>query len=252
MHDGTAHWQDASSATHGAGAERANAFAIWIGAAPALRPRLSCHPHGFLASFVWTEHACNTALETQRAVFLGHSNLRTLQEASAGFVKHGIPITKSVHYSNTQNANLNNQGSPWKQRPMLAIRSGNADFLDLLDALHATSLVEICLHCTDPISASRAEIEASFAFMQARFASVSWIDHIWWRPTASVSGCRECITCEGPLAGKPGFVADLWERYGIKYFWNNTWEYANPYFYPVDPAASNPPLKRVLRKTAAQ
>ena len=224
LQDGSAKWSDASASAYRPGQERRNELVVTVGEIPALRPRIVCHPHGHLASFAWTEHACHTSLDAHRAVYFGRQDIERPEDAIAGFVRHHIPVTKSVHYSNvTEIPAVSSEQHDF--RPMVSIRSYNSDFLHFLDALHRLGNYDIGLHCTDPVSSEREHVEQSLQFMQERFRATTWIDHIWCRQDGTVGGCREAISCEGALPDSIGYIGDLWQRYGTQHFWNNSFEY---------------------------
>ena len=221
--DGTARWQDTSQRVCQAGEVLTRRFMLHAGSEPAVLPRLLFQPNGFLSTFIWTEHACHTAFPVHRALYFGSSEIAAAGDATAGFIFHGIPITKSVHYSN--DTQMTNSGHTTRFPGPMTAMSTHAEFVSFVHDLARTGIVEICLHCRDPQSSRRDDLEIALRDMRDSFQCKSWIDHIWCRPDGNVIGAREAFSCEGHLAGTPGFAADLFERYGITYFWNNTHEY---------------------------
>jgi hypothetical protein len=63
-------------------------------------------------------------------------------------------------------------------------------------------------------------------FMNTHFSSPTWIDHGYnnkpWNN-------RENLVCDGLLAYSPQYARDLWQEYGVRYFWNPYLETLNPF-----------------------
>lgn len=232
--------RDLSPARFRAGDVCRATLALTVGQAPAVRVRVWPHRHGFLSTYVWAEHACHASLATHRAAYFGHSDIRQSCRATGGFVRHRIPVTKSVFVSNRDVVPLVGRSGAGPQ-PMVAIGNEPA-FSDFLDQLQNTELYEICLHCSDCRSSGRADVENALRYMQERFRSVSWIDHLWWRPDVPTAGCREAFSAEGVLPGHTGYIADLWEQYGVRYFWNSTHEYRR---FPAEPVHAGGAVSRL-------
>jgi hypothetical protein len=73
--EGTIRWGTARhSSEYGPGCTRNNEFDILVGHRPDFVPRLMLHPHGYLATHIWTEHPDGSTLESNRAVN-GHLGL---------------------------------------------------------------------------------------------------------------------------------------------------------------------------------
>jgi hypothetical protein len=52
--------------------------------------------------------------------------------------------------------------------------------------------------------------------MKDRFDETTWIDHGMFRGTTH----RTAFVCDGLNQGSEYFVGDLWNKYGVRYFWN--------------------------------
>jgi hypothetical protein len=231
--DGTARWEDKSRRPCRTGESLRCGFVLHVGAEPKFLPRLLFQPEGKLSTFVWTEHACHTAFPVHRALCFGRSDISKIDDAVGGFCFHHVPITKSVHYSN--DTQMTNAGHTIHfAGPMTAI-TNTEGFGDFLRQVAESGLVEVCLHCRDPQSSSRADNLTALQAMSEDFAAKSWIDHIWCRPDGNVSGSREAFSCEGYVEDSPGYIGDLFERFGVRYFWNN----ANEYFGSVQEICQN-------------
>jgi hypothetical protein len=197
-----------------------NQVRLCFGHRPADLPRFMTQPGGFVASHVWAEHACFTALPVHKAVYLGSDHIDDPQQATGGFVRHRIPTTKSVFYDNRGGVRNYPEAGIF-DGPMVAIRT-NEGFSRLLDNLYRLGH-DICLHCPQPESSQPEEIEEALAYMRDRYASEVWIDHFWYRPDGVKSGCAESF-CSNGLFGP---AAALWVRYGVRFFWNTVYEYLN-------------------------
>lgn len=208
--DGGRKWVDRSSSSYGKDTGRENHFAIYFGKIPASVPRLMLIPKGFTAGYVFTEHADETSIETQRAVYLGSEEITDASKATGGFVRNRIPVTKSVFYSNpgdTINMSIHNS-------------SESSEYTDFLDQLYATGLYDICLHTPDFLNSNRALLEESIEFMKKRFNAVTWIDHGFYSGKEN----RESFVCEGLDYCSDYYAADLWEKHNTLYFWNTAVE----------------------------
>lgn len=69
-------------------------------------------------------------------------------------------------------------------------------------------------------SSQTASIDSAFSFMQAAFNTVTWIDH----GMSDGFGNRESFAADGLVTGSKHFMSDYWKEYGIKYFWNTSFE----------------------------
>ncbi len=186
---------------HNIGDIRKNSFSIYFGVEPLSVPRLMHNPDGYLAAYIWTEHADFATLDTHRAVNFGRSDITSGNKAVAGFVKHNIPVTKSVYYYQDDT----NVGIMINNEETLSI---NHEFLDFLNQLHIRGF-DIGLHTPGHFKDSVENILEANLFMNEHFNSKTWIDHA---PTARGDG----------FSGKNLFneVADQWKELGVKYFWH--------------------------------
>lgn len=208
--DGGRKWVDNSSSNYDKDTGRENHFAIYFGEIPATVPRLMLIPKGFTAGYVFTEHADETSIATQRAVYFGSEEITDASKATGGFVGNRIPVTKSVFYSNigdTINMSIYNS-------------SESSEYTDFLDQLSATGLYDICLHTPEFLNSNRALLEESIEFMKRRFNTVTWIDHGCYSGKEN----RESFVCDGFNSGSDFYVADLWQKYNTLYFWNTAVE----------------------------
>jgi len=208
--DGGRKWVDISSSSYEKESERENSFSIWIGEIPETIPRLMLMPYGFISAYVFTEHADEADIRTQRAVYFGSESITEASQAVGGFVGNKIPVTKSVFYSNPGDSiNISildpNEGS---------------EFIDFLDQLDSTDLYDICLHTPDFLNSNRAILENSIKFMKERYNTVTWIDHGCYSGKEN----RESFVCDGFNSGSDFYVADLWQKYNTLYFWNTAVE----------------------------
>jgi len=187
--------------------------------------RVLNNPNGFLSSMVWTEHADFSDIRTQRAVMLGNENIRNSDSAIGGFVRYGIPITKSVFYDNPTKEKNSLKDKRFQSASISIKRS--PEFLDLLHQLYGKGF-EICLHTPDPFSTKRKRAEEAMEFMKKNFKSVNWIDHGY---DNSIKSNREDINCDGLDSASKFYMGDLFKKYGVKYAWSSYYEdkpvYAN-------------------------
>jgi len=214
-------WLDLSNSQYTKGQFRENSFSFYIGYDPSFFPRLMRVPYAFQSVYVWTEHACNTDLRMHKAVYYGSECINNARDSTGGFVKHGIPVTKSVFYCNKEKKEIHTSSSI--KGEMVSILN-SSEFFNFLEDIYKTGNYEICLHCTQPITSSRQSIEESLAFMKQNFASESWIDHLALK-NKKISGCFESFSCYGLQGKSEHNISKIWNYYGIKYFWNNSLEY---------------------------
>lgn len=199
-----------------AGEKRVNRFCFTVGAYPEALPRLMLCPDGYEAAFAWTEHADASTLNSHRAAYFGDERISHAQKAVGGFVRYGIPVTKSVFYTNPTTRSFNGliplaeQSIPGLE-PQVAVKE-DMEFREFLQQLHACGN-EICLHAVSPSSEEETSerLQEAVSFMKEHFQSQTWIDHGRNRFNFSTIG----------LDPELGYYAgDLWERFGTKYFWH--------------------------------
>ncbi len=199
-------WVDLSKAKYIAGDVRKNNFSIYFGGIPKITPRFMLVPNGYLAGYIFTEHADGGSIKTHRAAYFGSEDISDINNATGGFAGHKIPVTKSVFYAD----------------PDTAVYSSIRDdpdfpqFLDFLDQLNATGLYDICLHTPENLNSNHEVLEESIKFMKNRFDTKSWIDHGMYSGQIN----REAIVADGLNSNSAFYSADLWEKYGTCYFWS--------------------------------
>ena len=204
--DGGGKWIDLSSSRYIAGDERNNNFSIYLGGNPKFTPRIMLVPNGYLAGYVFTEHADGGNIRTHRAAYFGSEDISSVANAVGGFVGHKIPVTKSVFYADAGDL----PGSSIRDDPDWP------QFLEFLDQLNETGNYDICLHTPDGSNSNREVLEESIEFMKNRFDTRTWIDHGMY--TGKIN--RECISADGLNPNSDYYAADLWEKYDTRYFWS--------------------------------
>ena len=184
----------------------------------AILPRIQQHPNGYLSAMVWTEHADFADMRTHRAVYYGSESITDPEEATGGFIRYSIPVTKSVFYANPEGT-TNDRRAGFLPGPLTSVKEteGFENFLKVLEE----SGMEICLHTPDPFTTNRKLLEESLSDMRRKFGSPTWIDHGYDNLETSN---REDLNCDGAIPGSKSYAADLWEKYGLKYFWNSFYE----------------------------
>jgi hypothetical protein len=224
--DGGGKWIDCSVSNYETGSERNDNFSMNFGFLPKVVPRLMLVPQGYLAGYVFTEHADSGNIMTHRAAYFGDENITNIKDAVGGFAGRKIPVTKSVFYADSV-----------KGPSGTSIRddSDKPKFLDFLDQLNATGLYEICLHTPEPYNSNRETLNESVKFMKERFDAISWIDHGIYSGKTN----RESFVCDGLDPNSEFYAADIWEKYNTRYFWNTADE-----FHLVHP----PSIKEDIRK----
>ncbi|MEJ8546308.1 hypothetical protein [Brevibacillus borstelensis] len=183
--------------------QRINTFSLVVGFQPTLMPRLMNQPYGYLAAHVWTEHADEQTLASNRAVYYGSETITSPDKAVGGFVKYNIPVTKSVFYSNPYYR---------PQQPMNVALTENQEFSHFLKDLHKRG-IEIGLHTVYPYDFHlyRDVADNVLAFMKKEFQSATWIDHGYVKYSFAFQGLN---------IKTPYYVADLWKKYDTRYFWH--------------------------------
>ena len=205
--NGTRNWLDYSLADYTEGSERNDFFSIYFGDVPEVIPRLMLVPQGYLAGYVFTEHADGGNIRTHRAAYFGSENITDPENATGGFVGHRIPVTKSVFYADTTGGPSGSSIRDDKDYPQ---------FLNFLDKLYATGDYDICLHSPEDYSSDRETLTEAIKFMKERYETETWIDHGLFPGKLN----RESFICEGLDPNSDLYAADLWEEYDTRFFWN--------------------------------
>jgi len=208
-------WIDQSTACYPAGSERTDSLSIWFGNIPVAVPRLMMLPYGYLAGYVFTEHADGGNLQTHRAVYFGCDTITKASNAIGGFYGNRIPVTKSVFYADKED-----------HPDCIAIYDKPEDegFLDYLLELQSTGLYDICLHTPEDMNSDKTIVAQASLFMKDHFVSTTWIDH----GMMGGENNRECFEADAFNASTDFYCADIWQKYGLKYFWNTSYELKDP------------------------
>lgn len=205
--DGGGSWIDNSASRYNPGDERTNEFTIVFGFIPSQVPRLMLVPEGYLAAYVFTEHADGGNMRTHRAAYFGDENITDITLARGGFAGHEIPVTKSVFFENLDGGMPDN---------LTTVDDSEMVYLDFLDQLYQTGLYDLCLHTPDESNSNRRYLQAAISGMRERFDATSWIDHGMFPGNNN----REAMVADGLNAGSEYYAADLWEQYGTRFFWS--------------------------------
>jgi hypothetical protein len=201
--DGGGRWNDLSEASYNQGETRKNSFSINIGEMPAAVPRIMAVPDGYLAGYVFTEHADGGNIRTHRAAYFGSEDITSVSDAMGGFAGHKIPVTKSIFYPDIDvPSNLTNRND-----------SARALVRNFMDQLQSTGIYDICLHGAN---ADRTEAERWIKSMKDSYETATWIDHGMFAGTDN----RQSFVCDGLNPASQYYTADLWGKYNTRYFWN--------------------------------
>jgi hypothetical protein len=226
MPDTTDFFIDVSAALNSWGERFSHAFSIYVGNAIEKLPRFMPVPLGYEAAMIWTEHADWTDIRTHRAVNFGHEDIHSASDAIAGFVKYEIPVTKSVFYNNPDSI-TNNEASGGIFTGLHATLRTDTAFMALTRQLHLLGH-DICLHTPEQYTSTQNNLQEALQFMQHEFGSPTWIDHGY---NNKPHNNRENLVCDGLLPRSAQYARNLWNTYGIRYFWNPYIEEVNPYVH---------------------
>jgi hypothetical protein len=204
--DGLGRWVDLSKSKYTAGEERSNKFSLYFGSDHKAIPRIMLVPNGYLAGYIFTEHADGGNIKTQRAAYFGSEDITSIEKAEGGFAGHKIPVTKSVFYVDPDNAKY----SSIHDDPDFP------QFLNFLNQLYKSGNCDICLHTPENLNSNRHVLEESIKFMKGQFDSRTWIDHGMYNGKIN----RECFSADGLNPDSQYFAADLWNQYDTRYFWS--------------------------------
>tara|TARA_Y100000589_G_scaffold324277_2_gene360188 strand:- start:220 stop:2577 length:2358 start_codon:yes stop_codon:yes gene_type:complete len=178
-------------------------------------PRILPTQHGYQSAFLWTEHADFTDLKLHKITYYGDENASGPSEATAGFVFHNIPVTKSVFY--TVNDTLKNDDYPesFFNSQLTSVKK-TPGFEAFLDSLHALGS-EICLHTPDFFTSNKETMEEALEYITKKYGSQTWIDHGY---NNGEHDNREDFMCDG----LDNYAFSLWKKNKIRYFWNGYFE----------------------------
>ena len=204
--DKKGNWIDKSTAIYLPNTHRDNTLSFFVNIKTPTIPRIMLVPNGNLGGYVFTEHADGGTLASHRAVYFGSDTITKAKNAIGGFVGNNIPVTKSIFYCNPEKESYS------------SVKDDNdgQSYLDFLRELHQTGRYEICLHTPEGGMSDREVMNEALNFMKENFQSVTWIDH----GMEYGDNNRECFFADGLNEDSQQFSADLWEKYGIRYFWS--------------------------------
>jgi hypothetical protein len=215
---------DRSASQFKRGQTSQNTFSLYIGLPVQPIPRLMQLPNGFEAAIIWTEHADWTNIRTQRAVNFGHEDITEASSAEGGFVKWGIPVTKSVFYDNPDSISNSEISRRIFNEEHATIKTDTA-FRNLLDQLFQRGH-ELCLHTPEQYTSTPQVMGSALNFMKNHYQSSSWIDHGY---NNGLRNNRENLVCDGLNTRSDWYAAVLWKQFGIQYFWNASVEELRPF-----------------------
>jgi len=213
---GEGKWIDISASQYKPGDERINTFSLHFGSLPDILPRIMLVPGGYMAGYIFTEHADGGNLRTHRAAYFGSENNKYPKDAEGGFSGHQIPVTKSVFFDEFDEG-LNRLPDS---------TSNEREYLELLDQLHLLGN-DICLHTPEEGNSTRNSMREAIMFMKERYGSRSWIDHGMYQGNNN----REAFSADGLDSASQYYAGDLWAEADIRYFWSPAVEairFANP------------------------
>jgi len=208
-----------SASKYRRGERRQFAFSIHLGGINPTLPRLMKNPAGYLATYIWTEHADWTNIRSNRATYFGSEKITNAKEAVGGFVKYGIPVTKSVFYANpdsTRNSEVTGGRFPELESSILS----DPQLPYFLDQIHEAGS-EICLHTPEQYTTTPQRFQEAMRYMQTHYQPSSWIDH---GNNNGFHNNREDLVCDATLKKSPYYALDLWPKYGVNYLHNSYYE----------------------------
>ena len=206
---------DKSTAIYQRGDSKTVSFKIFAGIKPEPIPKLMKNPDGFLATYIWTEHADWGDIRTHRATYFGSEKIEDADSAVGGFVKYNIPVTKSVFYDNPDSVRNTTASDSLFTSLESAIKT-DSSFKDFLFQISKKGS-EICLHTPEHYTTTANWLEEALAYMKTHFNSPTWIDHGY--NNLPIDN-REDFVC----SGVQNFASQLWKKYNVRYFWNPYYE----------------------------
>jgi hypothetical protein len=168
-------------------------------------PRPMHVPGGARAAFIWTEHADLTTVQSHRAVCYGRSTISRSADAIGGFVKAGVPVTKTLFYANPNKKKLPDGVG------LQATLTGTPKLFDLVQDLHRNGW-DIGIHSPQPDNSTRELNEEAVAFFDREFDATTWIDH-------SCAVVFNGVSALGLIPNQPHYTADLLEKHGLRFVW---------------------------------
>lgn len=216
--NGSGKWKDVSSNEYSKGDSVISEFSILFGNELATYPKLMTNPSGYLAALIFTEHADNTILETNKAVYFGSDQIDNPEDAIGGFIKYKIPVTKSIFFSNVDKLNNLEFNSGIKDLQLSVI--GNPAYIEFLKLISDYGRCEIAFHTIDPSNDRIGLLDSAFSFLKNNFDVTTWIDH----GMSDGFSNRESFSADGLDSNSENYMSDYWNKYGVKYFWNSSLE----------------------------
>lgn len=215
---------DFSSSRHKRGDKTEHSFTLTADVSTSPLPRLMKNPDGYLSTYIWTEHADYSDIRTNRATYFGSEKITQPDSAVGGFVKYGIPITKSVFYDNPDSVRNTNDSGGKITSLECSIMDDTAfrDFLFKIRGFHT----DICLHTPEQFTTTRPRLKTALRYMQKHFHSKCWIDH---GNNNGLQNNREDLICDGTLKNSPYYALDLWKKYGVQYLHDAYYEEMNSF-----------------------
>ncbi len=224
---------DCSASTYKKGDHTKNSFSLFFHE-QMLLPSISPYPGGYSSALIFTEHADYSDLNLNKAVYFGSDTIDDPAKSTAGFVKHGIPVTKSVFYDNPEHLSNSIRHKGFTSESASILKTPG--FLAFLKKLNDAGN-EICLHTPDPFTTTSARMVEALSFMRNTFNSSTWIDHGY--DNSPVSN-REDLNCDGLDTSSQFYSLGMWKKYGVKYIWNSYFEdkpiYSGLNFYGMAPS----------------
>ncbi|HEY1038339.1 MAG TPA: hypothetical protein VGF30_02990, partial [Bacteroidia bacterium] len=197
-----------------AGDENSYEINLFVGSNVLGVPVFMQQPYGYKSAFIITEHADYTDLLTNYAVYFGSSDITSTTKAIGGFAKYKIPVTKSIFYHNPDKTN-NREFNGAFTSEMCCWKSNKA-YQQFITDLYKNGY-EIAFHTPDYKTTKREYMEEALSALKEKFGSKVWIDHGY---DNGKGDNREDLVCDGLVPGSPNYSLDLWNKYGVKYFWN--------------------------------
>jgi len=210
--------EDISETKREKGTPSTSHFTMSFGADAGSLPRFMKNPSGFIAAFIFTEHADYTDMRTQYAVNYGNEDIQDYKNATGGFAKYNIPVTKSIFYNNPEKIN-NSAFNKAFNTPICNLK-GSAEFEKFIDDLHQHHF-DICLHTPEQNTTTSKNLEEAIAYFSKKYDSKTWIDHGY---DNGAKDNREDFVCDGLLSSSPQYALPLWQKYNTQYFWNCYYE----------------------------
>jgi hypothetical protein len=205
---------DVSCNEYSSGNKSESSFSVYCGIEPTTLPRFMKNPFGFLSTYIFTEHADFSDFKTQCAVNYGSEDIIKFKNATGGFAKYKIPVTKSVFYHNPDKTN-NNEFNKKFTSEVCNIKS-MPNYAVMLDEMHKSGY-DICLHTPEEYTTNTSYLNEALAYFKTHFNSKTWIDHGYDNP---LKNNREDFVCDGFNKNSIYYAQPLFNKYQVNYFWN--------------------------------